>query len=150
MTDVFSLNLHWQWFSVRALCWFRCNFWFLDKCCVGWKKKKNLHLHYSILTCSLISAQGHQYFWHFSGWNKYRMNVPLLCLGSCTSPSINKQSICQLVQSDDERDAGPTGVCRLSIPCIINNIQFGLLNYENTLHVHVREIKKSTSCMSNE
>lgn len=30
-------------------------------------EKKTLHLHYSILTSSLISAQGHQYFWHFSG-----------------------------------------------------------------------------------
>lgn len=33
----------------------------------GKKKKKLLHLHSSILTSRLISAQGHQYFWHFSG-----------------------------------------------------------------------------------
>lgn len=48
---------------------FLVSWWALQRVRVpcGMKRKKPLHLHYPILTSSVISALGHQYFWHFSG-----------------------------------------------------------------------------------
>lgn len=72
VTDMLSLNLDWQWYSVFGLC--ACSVAISGYLMSAAKtasaardEKKTPRLHYSILTSSLISAQGHQYFWHFSG-----------------------------------------------------------------------------------
>lgn len=126
---------------VRALCLFAHNFWLLDeRCkdcerCAGWKEKSPAFaLFYFDKQANF--CPGSSIFLTLQWRHKYRMNVPLLCSGSHVSPSINKKSlgsVCELVQSVDETVASPSGVCLLSISCIINNIQFGLLSYENTL-----------------
>ena len=55
---------------VLAQLQFLVSWWALQRLrvpCGMKRKKKTLHLHYPILTSSVISALGHQYFWHFSG-----------------------------------------------------------------------------------
>lgn len=68
VTDVLRLDLAWQWSSVSRLCAGSVT---ISNCVMRAAKtasstrdeKKTLHF----LTSRLISAQGHQYFWHFSG-----------------------------------------------------------------------------------
>lgn len=133
---------------VRALCSFSHNFWLRDERLRAPRRMKGKKLHIlrsSVLTSELISAQGHQYFLTLRRRrrHKYRMNVPLLCSGSYVSPSINnkkkkktrRNNHCLdpfggLFQSVDDFVAGPSGACLFSISCIINNFQFGVLNYE--------------------
>lgn len=94
---------------------------------------------------------GSSIFLTLQWWHKYRMNVPLLCSGSYMSLSINKNHLdlfVSLFSQSTRLSLVPLEVCLLSISCIINNIQFGLLNYENTLHKW--DDKKSTGCMSDE
>lgn len=75
-------------------------------------KRKNLHLHYSILTSRLISAQGHQYFWHFRGginiewmslccaWGatclQASTKITWICLLAC---SVSRQDCCRSLRS---------------------------------------------------
>lgn len=72
----------------------------------GKKKERDFICRlYLVSTSRLISAQGHQSFWHFSGGINIEPNVPLLCSESDESQSVNKKSlgsICSPAQSVDE------------------------------------------------
>lgn len=74
------------------------------------RKEKKLHLHYSVLTSRLISAQGHQYFWHFSGGINIEW-MSLCCAqgGVCLQASTKITWICLLACSVSWRD------CRWSL-----------------------------------
>lgn len=115
-------------------------------------EKKTLHLHYSILTSRLISAQGHQYFWHFSGginieWMSLCCARGATCLGASTKITW----ICLLACSVSRRD------CRLVPPesafNIMHHKQYPIWTIElwkYTVWAGEGDDKKSTSCVSDE
>ena len=108
-------------------------------------ERKTLHLHYSIVTSRLISAQGHQYFWHFSGGINIEW-MSLCCAWGDTRLRASTEItwICLLACSVSRRDWHSSPRSLLSISCIINNIQFGLLNYEKyTARAGGRELTRN-------
>lgn len=155
VTNVLSLNLEWQWSSASGLC--ACSVtisgYLMRDCkrCAGWKK--TLHLHYSILTSRLISAQGHQYFWHFSGGiNIERMSLCCAWGDTCLWASTKITWICLLACSVGRRD------CRSSLRSLS---AFNIMHHKHyltwtielwkyTVGAREGDDKKSTSCMSDE
>lgn len=140
---------------VGALCLFTHNFWLLDECCkrrAGWKGK-SLHLHYSILTSRLISAQGHQYFWHFSGginieWMSLCCARGATCLGASTKITWIWLLACSVSRRDCRRS-----LRSLSAFNIMHHKQYPIWTIElwkYTARAGEGNDKKSTSCMSDE
>lgn len=161
VTDVLSLNLDWQWSSVLGLC--ACSVAIsalLDECCkdceccAAWKekKKKSLHSHYSILTSGLISAQGHQYFWHFRGGINIEW-MSLCCArgAACLRASTKITWICLLACSAGWRN-WRRSLRSLSAFNIMHHKQYPIWTAElwkYTARPWEGDDKKSTSCMSN-
>lgn len=136
---------------VRALCLFSHNFWLVDERLQALRgmKRKTLHLHYFILTSRLISAQGHQYFWHFSGGINIEW-MSLCCAWGATRlwASTKITWICLLACSVSWRD------CRRSLQSmsafnIMHHKQYPIWTIElwkYTVRAREGNVTKSTSC----
>lgn len=146
-----SLNLDWQWSSASGLC--ACSVTISGRLMSVAKtasaardEKKNPAFALFYFDKQANFCPGSSIFLTLQWWRKYRMNVPLLCSGSYMPPSINKNHLdlfVSLFSQSTRLSPAPSGVCLLSISCIINNIQFGLLNYENTLRERGREMTRN-------
>lgn len=145
---------------VRALCLFSRNFCFTWWVLQGLrvlrgmkrKKKKSLHSHYSILTSGLISAQGHQYFWHFRGGINIEW-MSLCCArgAACLRASTKITWICLLACSAGWRN-WRRSLRSLSAFNIMHHKQYPIWTAElwkYTARPWEGDDKKSTSCMSN-
>lgn len=137
-----GLNLAWQWSGLLGLCacsvTFLLSWWVLQRLqeLHSMKRKKKPAFALFCFDKQANFCPGSSIFLTRQWRHKYRMNVPLLCLGSHMSPSINTKYLdlfVSLFRRLTKLSPAPSGVWLLSISCIINNIQFGLLNYENTL-----------------